>query len=99
MLDVRMRYTSTRHLALADRRLIVPVLNNLFSNASRHSSETLPIRVSAVQDALHVAISMYRKRSFATGGRGRLPASAAVCRIPCLILCLAYVERKRTTRS
>ena len=38
-------------------------------------------------------ISMCRKRSFGTGGRGRLPASAAVCRIPCLILCLAYVER------
>ena len=34
-----------------------------------------------------------RNRSFATGGRGRRPASAAVCRIPCLILCLAYVER------
>ena len=34
-----------------------------------------------------------RNRSFATGGRGRRPASAAVCRIPCLILCLADVER------
>ena len=36
---------------------------------------------------------MYRNRSFATGGRERRPARAVVCRIPCLILCLAYVER------
>ena len=36
---------------------------------------------------------MCRKRSFATGGRGRRPARAAVCRIPCLILCLADIER------
>ena len=36
---------------------------------------------------------MYRKRSFATHRQKRLQASAAVCRIPCLILCLAYVER------
>ena len=35
---------------------------------------------------------MCRKRSCATGGRGRRPTSAAVCRIPCLILWLAYVE-------
>ena len=37
-------------------------------------------------------ISMCRKRPFGTGGRGRLAASAAVCRIPCLILCLAYIK-------
>ena len=43
---------------LADRRRIVQVLNNLFSNASRHSPATLPIRVSAVQDGLYVAISV-----------------------------------------
>ena len=44
------------------------------------------------------AISMCRKRPFATGGRGRRPDSAAVCRIPCLILCLAYVARKSMAR-
>ena len=33
---------------------------------------------------------MYRKPSFETCGRWRLPASASVCLIPCLILCLAY---------
>ena len=43
---------------LADRDRIVQVLNNLFSNASRHSPETLPIRVSAVQDGVYVAISV-----------------------------------------
>ena len=32
-----------------------------------------------------------RKRPFATHGRGRLQTRAAVCRIPCLILCLADV--------
>ena len=35
---------------------------------------------------------MCRKRPFGTGGRWRLPASAAVCRILCLILWFAYVE-------
>ena len=38
-------------------------------------------------------IGMCRKRPFATDGQYRLPARAAVCRIPCLILCLADVER------
>ena len=33
-----------------------------------------------------------RNRPFATHGQRRRPARAAVCRIPCLILCLAYVE-------
>ena len=37
---------------------------------------------------------MCRKRPFAIHRRqGRRPARAAVCRIPCLILCLADVER------
>ena len=43
---------------LADRRRIVQVINNLFSNASRLSPPTLPIRVSAVQDGLYVEISV-----------------------------------------
>ena len=38
-------------------------------------------------------ISMCRKRPFATHWRKRLQARAAVCRIPCLILCLADVKR------
>ena len=43
---------------MADERRIVQVLNNLFSNASRHSPETSPIHVGAVRDGLHVAISV-----------------------------------------
>ena len=34
-------------------------------------------------------ISMYRKRSFAIHRLGRRQTRAAVCRIPCLILCVA----------
>ena len=41
---------------------------------------------------------MCRKRPFATRGQGRRPARAAVCRIPCLILCLADVEQKSMAR-
>ena len=52
---------------MADTQRIVQVLNNLFSNASRHSPESSPIRVAAVRDGLHVAISV------ADEGRG-LPA-------------------------
>ena len=53
--------------AVADRRRIVQVLNNLFSNASRHAPESSPIRVTAVRDGVHVAISV------ADAGRGVAP--------------------------
>ena len=43
---------------MADRRRVVQVLNNLFSNASRHAPESLPIRVAAVREGVHVAISV-----------------------------------------
>ena len=43
---------------MADPGRIVQVLNNLFSNASRHSPESSPIRVAAARDGLHVAISV-----------------------------------------
>ena len=43
---------------LADRRRIVQVLNNLLSNAARHSNELSPIRVAAVRDGVHVAFSV-----------------------------------------
>ena len=52
---------------MADTQRIVQVLNNLFSNASRHSPESSPIRVAAVRDGLHVAISV------ADEGRGVPP--------------------------
>ena len=43
---------------LADRRRIVQVLNNLLSNAARHSSELSPIRVAAGRDGVHIAFSV-----------------------------------------
>ena len=52
---------------MADRRRIVQVLNNLFTNAARHSPESSTIRVEAVRDGGHVAISV------ADQGRGVAP--------------------------
>ena len=43
---------------MADRRRIVQVLNNLFSNAARHSPESSTIRVAAAPEGVHVAISV-----------------------------------------
>ena len=43
---------------MADRQRIAQVLNNLFSNAARHSSESSPIRISAAHEGVHVAISV-----------------------------------------
>ena len=56
---------------LADRRRIVQVLHNLFSNASRHSPESLPIRVAAKRDGVHVSVSVSDE------GRGVAPARLA----------------------
>ncbi len=70
---------------MADRARIVQVLGNLLSNAARHSPESAPIRVAAVRDGVHVAISvadrgrgvpaeqlphLFRKHSAPDGGRG-----------------------------
>ena len=52
---------------MADERRIVQVLNNLFSNAARHSPESAPIHVSAVRDGIEVAFSV------ADEGRGIAP--------------------------
>ena len=43
---------------LADRRRIVQVLNNLFSNASGYSPESSPIQVTVLRDGVHVAVSV-----------------------------------------
>ncbi len=56
-------------LVMADRGRIVQVLANLLSNAARHSSEPSPIRVTAVRDDVHVAVSV------ADEGRG-IPAES-----------------------
>ena len=43
---------------MADRQRVVQVLNNLLSNAARHSPEFSPIRVEATRDGAHVAVSV-----------------------------------------
>ena len=43
---------------MADRRRIVQVLNNLLSNAARHAPESSPIRVAALREGVHVAVSV-----------------------------------------
>ncbi len=43
---------------MADEGRIVQVLNNLFSNAARHSPESTFIVVDAVRDGVHVAVSV-----------------------------------------
>ena len=43
---------------LADGPRIVQVLNNLLSNAARHSPASSPIRVAAASDGTHVAVSV-----------------------------------------
>ena len=53
--------------AIADRRRIVQVLNNLFANAARHAPESSSIRISAVREDTHVAVSV------ADEGRGVAP--------------------------
>ena len=58
-------------LVMADRRRIVQVVGNLLSNAAKHSSASSVIRISAVRQDVHVAVSV------ADEGRGipseRLP--------------------------
>ena len=43
---------------MADRRRIVQVLGNLLSNAARHSPDSSPIRIAAVSEGAHVAVSV-----------------------------------------
>ena len=56
-------------LVMADRRGIVQVLGNLFSNAARNSPSSSVIRISAAMDGIHVAVSV------ADQGRG-IPAES-----------------------
>ena len=44
--------------AMADRRRVVQVLNNLLSNAALHAPESSPIRIAALREGVHVAISV-----------------------------------------
>ncbi len=45
-------------LVMADRRRIVQVLSNLITNAARNSPESSMIRVTAMREDIHVAISV-----------------------------------------
>ncbi len=47
---------------MADWQRIVQLLNNLLSNASRYSPVSSPIRIGAVREDVHVAISVSDKR-------------------------------------
>ena len=73
---------------LADRRRIVQVLGNLFSNAARHSPEASAIRVAAARDGVHVAVSVSDE------GRG-VPAE----RLPHLFRKFARTGRKDRGRG
>ena len=56
--DVHFNLPSDLPHVLADRRRIVQVLTNLLANAASHSSESSPIRVTAVREQFQVAISV-----------------------------------------
>ena len=70
---------------MADPGRIVQVLNNLFTNAARHSPESSPIRIAAARDGVRVAVSvsdrgrgvppdrlphLFRKHGAAAAGEG-----------------------------
>ena len=89
--------------AMADRRRIVQVLNNLLVNAARHSPESAPIRVAAARDGVHVAVSvsdegrgiaperlphLFRKYAGPAGGGERAVAGTGLG----LIICKGLVE-------
>ena len=72
---------------MADRRRIVQVLSNLFSNAATHAPESAPIRVSAAREGTHVAVAVsdegpgwrrngWRTSSASTPVPGRVERSA-----------------------
>ena len=60
---------------MADPRRIVQVLGNLLSNAARHSPEASPIRVSAVHEDFHVAVSVEDRGSGLAPGASVPPLS------------------------
>ncbi len=56
--DLRIDLAPDLPRVTADRQRIVQVLNNLLSNASRHSPPSSPIRIAAARDGVHVAMSV-----------------------------------------
>jgi len=86
---------------MADARRVVQVLNNLLSNAARHSPESSTIRVEAALDGHHVAVTvadegsgvpphllphLFSKHAGAVGGEGNLGAGLG------LAICKGLVE-------
>ena len=69
--DVRIDLAPDLPAVMADRRRIVQVLNNLLQNAARHAPATSPIRLEAVRDRVHVAVSVRDE------GRGIAPEQLA----------------------
>ena len=80
---------------MADRRRIVQVLNNLFANAARHAPVSTPIRVAAMLDDTHVAVSitdegrgvapellphLFRNRTTGKETSGKHGLGLAICR-------------------
>ncbi len=43
---------------MVDRQRMVQVLNNLLTNAARHSPESAPIRIATARDGVHMAVSV-----------------------------------------
>ena len=68
---------------MADRQRIVQVLGNLLINAARHSPESSTIRVSAVREDYHIAVSV------SDDGRG-IPAES----LPHLFRKFSRIERE-----
>ena len=67
MNNLHIDVATTLPLVLADRRRIVQIICNLLSNAARNSPDDSAITVNAVQDGIHIAVSVTDK------GRG-IPA-------------------------
>ena len=56
--NLRIALSPELPLVMADGRRIIQVLNNLLTNAARHSHEASAIGVSAVREGYHVAVSV-----------------------------------------
>ena len=56
--NVRIELPPHLPLVMADKRRIVQVLNNLLSNADRHSPDSSGIRVTGERQGVHIAVSV-----------------------------------------